>query len=83
MQAQMIDAIRALQYILIMVNRDPDKRPPEPPAPYPIPDMTLRKKKTEDAPPGSFAFIAKRHIAQARKQREAGSQCPKELEAKK
>lgn len=80
MTAQLIDAVNALQYITILANRDPDKKAPDPPKPYPLPDTQLRKAQQKTPEPGSFAFIAKRHIEAIRKQRSA--QCPAQEEKK-
>lgn len=84
MAADLINSIRALQYILILANRNPDKPAPKPPEPYPLPDKVIRKQRQQSPEPGSFAFIAKQHIAAVRKQRERGIRCPEEAqEAKK
>lgn len=70
MMAGLIDAVRVLQHILILCNIDPKARKPTPPEPYPLPDDVKRKKV--DAP-GSFAFIAKAKLAEAKRLKEAGS----------
>lgn len=67
MQAALIDSVRVLQYILILVNSDPKKSKPPPPEPYPLPDHVKRNKQDE---PGSFAFIAKKKLAEARRKQE-------------
>lgn len=60
LQAATVNAIRTLQYILVAVNSDPKGPKPKPVTPYPLPD-DLYKKKTDK--PGSFGFIARRHLA--------------------
>jgi hypothetical protein len=47
-----------------LANSDPKKRKPKPPDMWPIPDEVKRR----DAP-GSFAFIAKAHLAAAKKRK--------------
>lgn len=71
MTARLIDSVSALRYITILANRDPKKKLPQPPDPYPIPDKR-QDKKTKDAKPGSFAFIANQLIAKGKKRREGG-----------
>jgi len=52
---------------LTMVNRDPKKRPPEVPDPFPTPDTEAKKSKAHK--PNSFAAVAaKLFEAQRRKQ---------------
>lgn len=71
MMAHLIDSIRALQHIIILANRDPKKRKPDVPLPYPIPD-TRDKKKGKSIKPGSFAHMAYQRLAsvKARKKRD-------------
>lgn len=64
-----LEAIRSLQYVFILANRDPKKRTPNPPDPYPLPDKITRNKPADQ--PGSFAFIAKAHLAAAKKRKAA------------
>lgn len=75
MTAQLIDAVKALQYITILANRDPDKPMPQAPESFPLPDVRQKALETRGKEkvyePGSFGFIAKKHIAQIRKQRSA------------
>jgi hypothetical protein len=67
MRAAFIDSVRVLQYILILCNSDPNKPKAQPPDPYPLPDNV---KRTEQDSPGSFGFIAKKKIAEARRRQE-------------
>jgi len=63
----LVNAQRANNYILTMVNRDPKKRPPEVPDPFPTPDTEAKKSKAHK--PNSFAAVAaKLFEAQRRKQ---------------
>ncbi|GAB4584400.1 D site-binding protein [Nocardia sp. IFM 10818] len=56
-----VNALRSLQHLYLSVN---SKNKPKPPEPFPLPDS---KNKKRDAP-GSFASIAKAHLAAAKKQ---------------
>jgi hypothetical protein len=60
------DAVRILTYVFILANSDPKKAPPKVPEPSPTPDELTTKKQAQ---PGSFAFIAKAKIAEARKRK--------------
>jgi hypothetical protein len=62
--ARVIDVLQVSNYLFILANSDPKKRKPKPPDPYPIPDEIKRVDK-----PGSFAFIAKAHIAAVKKRK--------------
>lgn len=73
LQAGVLDAIRMLQYILVMANSDPKKSKPKPPQPYPLPDS---RTKTKSDKPGSFAFIAKQRLAEIKRRKEGGAPCP-------
>ena len=73
MQASIINALRGIQYTLVLANSDPKKGKPKAPEPYPIPDTRIRSKEPKPLKPGSFAFIAARQLAQAREKKKAGS----------
>ena len=62
-----VNAQRATNHILTMVNRDPKKAKPKPPEPFPTPDVTDKPKTHE---PGSFAAIAASMVAAQRRKRE-------------
>lgn len=64
----LVNAQRAGNYILTMVNRDPKRRPPEPPEPWPTPDTQERKSKAQK--PNSFAAIAANLMAAQRRKLE-------------
>lgn len=51
----LVNAQRANNHILALVNRDPKKRRPDPPEPFPTPDSTASVAQHK---PGSFAAIA-------------------------
>lgn len=57
--AAAVNSIRALQFTYVAAH---SKRRPTPPKPFPIPDDV---RKRNDGP-GSFAFMAKKHLAQQR-----------------
>ena len=63
-----IDAIRILQYILVLIHKDPKKRKPEPPEPTTTPDKKAKKQRQDK--PGSFSFIARSIAARTRKRKE-------------
>jgi hypothetical protein len=42
---------------------------PAPPVPYPVPDKTVKSKQPDK--PGSFAFISKSMLAEAKKRKAA------------
>ena len=62
----LVNAQRATNHILMMVNRDPKKPRPKPPETFPTPGD---KKKTAHKP-GSFAAIAASMMAAQRRKRE-------------
>lgn len=68
--ASLINAVRAQTYVFTLAHSDPKKRTPEPPEPYPVPDDRNKKKQKQDKP-GSFAFIAKSHLAALKKMKES------------
>ena len=63
----MVNAKRATNHILMMVNRDPKKPKPKAPEPFPTPD---EGKKANAPKPGSFAAIAASMMAAQRRKRE-------------
>lgn len=68
MWAGMIDAINVLRYVLILCNVNPKAKTPEPPDPYPVPDVIERKELAVN--PGSFAGM----LIEAKRKR-AGAGC--------
>ena len=69
-QVALINAVRTSNYLFVCANSDPKKKKPTPPEPYPTPDEPeVRSGRRSQGPPapGSFAGIASRMIAQARK----------------
>ena len=69
-QVALINAVRTSNYLFLCANTNPKKKKPEPPDPYPTPDEPeVRPGRRNQGPPapGSFAGIAARMIAQARK----------------
>lgn len=64
----LVNAQRANNYILTMVNRDPKR--PRPPAPEPFPTPDSEERKQNKLKPGSFAAIAARMMADQRKKKE-------------
>lgn len=66
-QVATVNAIRANNHILMMVNRDPKKKKPAEPEMFPTPD----DHQESNAPkPGSFAAIAAQMMAAQRKKKE-------------
>jgi len=61
--AALVNAQRANNHILMMVNRDPKKPKPKPPDSFPMPD----DDKPKPLKPGSFAAIAASMIEAQRK----------------
>ena len=59
-----VNAIRTLQHLYVLAHSKKNAKP-KPPEPYPIPDSKTKKDK-----PGSFAAIARRHLAAARRRKE-------------
>jgi hypothetical protein len=58
----LINANKLIAYILLMANRDPKKKAPDPPEWYPGPEERMRVAKLKLAEkrnpkPGSFAFM--------------------------
>lgn len=70
MTASLINGEKISQYLFTLAHSDPDKRKPDPPEMYPLPDKAVRTKSASK--PGSFAFIAKARIAAARKKKQEG-----------
>ncbi len=64
--AALTDAVRAQSYLFTLANIDPKKQKPAPPDPTPVPDEI---SKTKQDKPGSFAFIAKRALAAAKRRK--------------
>lgn len=64
LKVSQVNAQRANNHILVMVNRDPKKSAPKPPELFPTPDKHVEKPK-----PGSFAGIAGAMIAAQRKKK--------------
>lgn len=62
-----VNAQRATNHILMMVNRDPKRSKPKPPEWFPTPDESDKPKAHK---PGSFAAIAASMLAAQRKKRE-------------
>lgn len=63
----LVNAVRAGNHIQLMINRDPKRAAPKPPAPFPIPgDET----KSSAPKPGSFAAIAASMLAAQRRKKE-------------
>lgn len=63
----LVNAQRANNHILMMVNRDPKRAKPKPPEFFPTPDES---DKPSAPKPGSFAAIAASMLAAQRKKRE-------------
>lgn len=68
--AAQANAIRTLSWLFLLANKDPKKSSPPPPEPWPLPDKQTKKQRQDK--PGSFAFMAKAHIAAIRKLKEGG-----------
>ena len=66
--AALVNAQRANNHILLMVNRDPKKPKPKMPELFPTPEKEAKKK--EAYKPGSFAAIAASMMAKQRRKRE-------------
>jgi hypothetical protein len=64
LSAALINSLRTLIYIFILANSDPKKRKPKSPEMWPLPDEIKKQDK-----PGSFAFIARAHIAAVKKRK--------------
>lgn len=67
----LVNAQRAGNYILTMVNRDPKKSKPPVPDPFPTPDSQELKAKARNS--NSFAKIAANMIAAQRRKQEHGA----------
>lgn len=63
----LVNAQRAGNHILMMVNRDPKRPKPKPPEPFPIPGDDVKKKTLK---PGSFAAIAASMLEAQRRKKE-------------
>lgn len=61
-----LETQRATQWIHTAANST--KRPPFP-KPFPLPKAKQQKPEKRAEPPGSFAFIAKQHLAEAKKRK--------------
>lgn len=68
-QVALINALRTLIHVFILANKDPKKKAPEAPQPYPTPD---EKSTPRSAKPGSFAFIANAGLAATKKRKGTG-----------
>ena len=66
MAASELNVLRLLLHVLILANTDPKKTRHKAPEPYPTPDKPAKKQADR---PGSFAFIAKQHIAAAKRKK--------------
>lgn len=64
----LVNAQRANNYILTMVNRDPKR--PRPPVPEPFPTPQSDERKHKKLKPGSFAAVAAKMLADQRKKKE-------------
>lgn len=64
LSAALVNSLRTLIYIFILANSDPKKRKPKSPEMWPLPDEIKKQDK-----PGSFAFIARAHIAAVKKRK--------------
>ena len=62
-----VDGVRVTNYILTMVNRDPKKKKPDLPDPFPSPG---EKTTTTQSKPGSFASIAAAMMAAQKRKKE-------------
>jgi hypothetical protein len=60
-----VNAVRALQFTYVAAH---SKQKPKPPAPFPVPDSSVRKQSSQR--PGSFAFIAKAQLAAAKRRKQ-------------
>lgn len=60
-----VNAQRANNHILTMVNRDPKKPKPKPPEWFPTPDDEIKSVK-----PGSFAAVAAAMLAEQKRKKE-------------
>ena len=65
----LVNAQRANNYILTMVNRDSKKSAPKPPEPFHTPDADVASKDNNNKP-GSFGSIAASMMAAQRRKRE-------------
>ena len=63
----LVNAQRAGNHILLMVNRDPKKSKPKPPEPFPTPDS---EEQSRTPKPGSFAAVAASMLAAQRRKKE-------------
>lgn len=63
-QVATVNALRALTYVYVAAH---SKNKPPAPEPFPVPDTTVRKPRSNG--PGTFAFIAASKIAAAKKAR--------------
>lgn len=68
--ASISNAIRLQSYILLLANRDPKKRKPNPPTPWELPKSNKAPKKKQEHKPGSFAAIALGKLAAVKKRKE-------------
>lgn len=61
-----LETQRAIQWINTAAN---SKNRPPLPKPFPIPKAKQQQPEKRPEPPGSFAFIAKQHLAEAKKRK--------------
>lgn len=61
-----LETLRATQWIHTAANSK--NRPPFP-KPFPLPKAKQQRPEKRPEPPGSFAFIAKQHLAEAKKRK--------------
>ena len=74
-QVALINAVRTSNFLFLCANSNPKKKKPATPEPYPTPDEPgIRRGRRNQGPPapGSFAGVASRMIAQARKAKNSG-----------
>jgi len=72
MMATVLNAVRLLLYVTIIANSDPNKRKPDPPESYPIPDAD-RLKAEAPPEPGSFKAM----LLEAKRRKAVRDQCLK------
>lgn len=66
MSVYRLETLRAIQWINTAANSK--NRPPFP-KPFPLPKAKQQRPEKRLEPPGSFAFIAKQHLAEAKKRK--------------
>lgn len=68
MRVAQIDAQNNANWLFVMANKDPKKAALKPPDKYPIPDRRALAKSANEKP-GSFGFIAKSMLADAKRKK--------------